>query len=490
MKLDVITTGFEAIDGLRDGSITPEQANEISKAMAKEVTARKKELAHNRKELIVVNDVIDTEVVGGNLPAIRREKPSKFINISIGGGFCAKGLYLLNEGGRFDEYSVIDDTNKAQIKPPFKIILRTKVLIDGKSVERKKTESFKAPMSFIQAVKKMTIEKDSFREVAIAPKPIVEPVKVSLKPAPVLTDGTLNADWDLYISTKKENKSLSVANIKTQILTYDKWIRPTVGLYQTKEVDSDDLQAIVNSMRDQGKATRTTKLIKDYLRPFFNDKKIVPNPAVDIVIPTFDNEVKFKLSDKKSAELISAMENYPEPTIGGVFGFLLDGRRLGETLLMKWELVDRVNKTYTVHALTAKSGKTTQYVIQDELELALDGIPNKSEYLFPAMKDPSIPMSKETVRNHWEKMTQSIGLNIVEKGIDGVERKKKDTIVRIHDVRHLIGNTLVNAGESLETIAAVLGHSSTAVTKRYSEVKKETASKAVSKFRNIHKNKD
>jgi site-specific recombinase XerD len=59
--------------------------------------------------------------------------------------------------------------------------------------------------------------------------------------------------------------------------------------------------------------------------------------------------------------------------------------------------------------------------------------------------------------------------------------------MRIHDVRHLIGSTLVNAGESLETIAAVLGHSSISVTKRYSEVKKETASKAVSKFRGSFK---
>ncbi|MCI4435964.1 MAG: tyrosine-type recombinase/integrase [Ignisphaera sp.] len=478
LRLDVVTTGFDTIDGLLDGTITPEQANGISRVMAVEITAQGKEVALKKKaltskgkELVVVNDAIDVDIVGGNTPAVIGGKPSKFIKISISGGYCAKGLYLLNEGGRFDKYFIINDISKTDIKPPFKIILRTKVTLNGKSVERKKTESFThKSVTLIQAVKKMTIEKDTFREVAIAPKPIIEPVKVSLKPVPALTNGTLNADWDLYIQTKKDNASLSIANIKTQEWTYDKWIRPTVGSYQTKEVDTEDLQAIVNHMRDQGKATRTTKLIKDYLRPFFNEKKIVPNPAVDIVIPTFDNEVHFKLSDEKSAELISAMENYPEPTIRGVFGFLLDGRRLGETLLMKWEFVDRVNKEYTVHALTAKSGRTSKYQIQDELDLALEGITKTSDYVFPAMKDPSLPMSKETVRNHWEKMTASIGVKM-----------------RIHDVRHLIGSTLVNAGESLETIAAVLGHSSTAVTKRYSEVKKETASKAVSKFRGSFK---
>ena len=54
--------------------------------------------------------------------------------------------------------------------------------------------------------------------------------------------------------------------------------------------------------------------------------------------------------------------------------------------------------------------------------------------------------------------------------------------MRIHDIRHLIGGVLVNSGATLEEIAAVLGHSSTNVTKRYSNVKKETASKAVNRF--------
>lgn len=407
---------------------------------------------------------------------------AEFLRIAITtSSGCAKGLFLVNEGGKYDDLLsqqkeawikagndekkikyVIDDSLKEKIKLPFKIILRTKVTINNKYVERKKLYTYKEKTSFVKAVMDISKAKDDFRDDAVVIKAPEQLKKEQKK----VTNGTLGADWDAYMEKRITNNDLSKGNIATQILTFNKWVRPAIGEYQTKAIDTDDLQNIVNFMRNEGKATRTTKLIKDYLRPFFKDAKIIPNPAVDIVIPKFDNEVDFSLSDEKASELMSAMESYPEPTINGIFAFLLDGRRLGETLLLKWEFINFDTNEYTIHGLTAKSGKTNSYTIQDELAQSLKNIPRVSEYVFPAMKDVSKPMSKETVRNHWEKITAEIGIKM-----------------RIHDIRHLIGGTLVNLGESLETIAAVLGHSSTAVTKRYSTVKKETASNAVNKFR-------
>ena len=56
--------------------------------------------------------------------------------------------------------------------------------------------------------------------------------------------------------------------------------------------------------------------------------------------------------------------------------------------------------------------------------------------------------------------------------------------MRIHDTRHLLGNTLVNNGESLENIGKVLGHSSTAVTKRYAKTTLETADRLLNSYLN------
>lgn len=54
--------------------------------------------------------------------------------------------------------------------------------------------------------------------------------------------------------------------------------------------------------------------------------------------------------------------------------------------------------------------------------------------------------------------------------------------MRIHDTRHLLGNTMVNRGESLESIGAALGHSSVAVTKRYSKTSLQTVDNLLNSY--------
>lgn len=74
-------------------------------------------------------------------------------------------------------------------------------------------------------------------------------------------------------------------------------------------------------------------------------------------------------------------------------------------------------------------------------------------------------MSKATLRLHWEKILDRLGVHI-----------------RIHDLRHLIGGVLVSEGKTLEQIASILGHTSTSVTKRYSKVRQEVAAEGLDEF--------
>jgi len=52
--------------------------------------------------------------------------------------------------------------------------------------------------------------------------------------------------------------------------------------------------------------------------------------------------------------------------------------------------------------------------------------------------------------------------------------------MRLHDIRHLIGFVSINSGYSLEQISSVLGHTSTATTKRYSHMKIDNAKQILS----------
>ncbi|MDP2077334.1 MAG: site-specific integrase [Sulfuricurvum sp.] len=378
----------------------------------------------------------------------------RLIKVNLKGYNC-KGVYYEDSQGIFGCDEIDDRQPHSKIKPPFKIILRTTVQRKGKPVTSKKTFLFdEAGTTFKRAVERVSAQRETFRdEVATVGK---------IKPKEKAQ--TLREAWDGYITDREANNKLSAKNISNQKYIFDKHLKPLENEL-LNDVSSDDLQIIVNNMITSGSAPRTAKGIKDYLRPFFKAMKVVPNPAVDIELPSFDNAVKFELADDKAKKLMSAMMNYPEPTMRGIFSFLLDGRRLGEVLALQWSSIDFESHTYTVQGFTSKTRKTAQYTLRDDTKEALQNVPRESIYIFPARTDSTKPMSSGTFRNHWESVLDNLKIDM-----------------RIHDIRHLIGGVLVNSGATLEEIAAVLGHSSTNVTKRYSNVKKETASKAVNKF--------
>jgi integrase len=381
----------------------------------------------------------------------------KLIKVNLRGYNC-RGIYFEDSQGLFG-FNIIDDTQPHQkIKVPFKIVLRSTALRKGKPVTSKKTFLFdEVGTTFKRAVERVSTQREAFKEeVATISKAKTNKKIPSLREA-----------WDDYISERESNGKLSAKNISNQKYIFNKHLSG-IEEYSINKIELSDLQCIINSILASGSAPRTAKNIKDYLRPFFKAMKIMPNPAIDIELPSFDNTVYFELSDEKAKALINAMKNYSEPLIKGIFSFLLDGRRLGEVLLLEWSSIDFENEVYTVQSFTTKNRKTAQYGLRDDTAIILQELVMESKYIFHARSDKDKPISPDTFRWHWKKILNEL-----------------DIKMRIHDIRHLIGGVLVNSGATLEEIAAVLGHSSTNVTKRYSNVKKETASKAVNRFHEV-----
>lgn len=379
----------------------------------------------------------------------------RLIKIELSKYNC-RGIYFEDSKNLFSKNEIITkDEQIKKIEIPFKLILRTTVIHRGKTITSKKTFPFDDPkITFKKALGHVSSERENFREN----------VSEIRKAAPKQKKQTLREAWDQYILSREDSQSLSAENIYNQKCLFDKHIKDIEHL-PVNEIENNDIQEIVNTMLKSGLSPRTAKGIQDYLRPFFKSMKIIPNPAQDIMIPTFDNTVNFELDEEMTKKFIHELKSYQEPTIMGIFSFLMDGRRLGEVLKMEWLSVDITNSTYTVQSLTTKNRKTIQYELREETIEVLNSIPRISTYIFPAFTNTSKPMSRDTFRTHWSKILKDLELKM-----------------RIHDIRHLIGGILVNNGATLEEIAAVLGHSSTAVTKRYSKVKKETASKAIKIF--------
>ena len=279
---------------------------------------------------------------------------------------------------------------------------------------------------------------------------------------------TLDDGMEEYLAYK--GSSIKKRTLEYYQQTYGKWIKPKLGKKPLQDVTASDLQSIVNAMLKEGMAPRTTQSIKQIMRPllkYFADKGFINgNPAALIQIPKFDNTVQLTLSENDIAALYSAIKSYPIEPFNTLFMWLAEGRRLNELLSLEWIKIDFNNKTYFITSEKNKAGVSMQYRLRDNIVEALKSFNRKSSFVFHALTDDKKQMSKETVRGHWARLLESANIKNL----------------RIHDLRHILGDDLVSNNHTLEEIAQVLGHTSTSVTKRYSKVRQNKTNEVLDNF--------
>lgn len=320
-------------------------------------------------------------------------------------------------------------------------------------------------MTALQAVKKATATRNSLKD--------------ELEESGVLkrkTFKSLNEYWDEYVSVKS-----SIWDPKTTISNttfYNKWMRNKIGGINFEKLTTQDLQSIVNNILKSTNpqtnklfAPRTAQSVKQQTRALYNyfmkQNMVEKNPATNIEIPKFDNTVNFELSENDRKKLFEEIKNYEIAKYRGVMLFLYTGRRLNEVLTLNWKNIHFHNKTYSIQSIYAKNRRAQEFPLSGILEsFLLSYNPKKSGLIFTAEKNISKPLSQSTFRRHWKKVIDRLDV----------------TSMRIHDTRHLLGNTMVNKGFSLESIGKTMGHSSVHVTKRYAKTTIETASKLLDDY--------
>ena len=376
------------------------------------------------------------------LPIESKKMADKIIKINLP-NTDRKNIYFVNN----DELFGGKEITKAPtyISRDFRLIIRVTVInSSGIRLETKKGFSFSKKLSFLQAIKEAASHREEIIKKLMSGEAKEQKTRIP----------TLKEAWDEYIEMKRNQ--LSPNTINGYILVANKWIFSDEKLSKTPitQISTRRLQDIVNKMLDMGMAPRSSKSIKEALRPLFKyyvaNGTLKSNPAIFIQIPKFNNEVSIELSDDKLKELYDLLYNYPVEPFRSIFVWLSHGRRLNEVLSLEWRDINLEAMTYTIRYENNKVRKPMTYKLSNELLEALQNIGIKeSGFVFPAMKDKSQKMDNSTLRKHWQKVLDKLGLHI-----------------RIHDLRHLIGGVLVSEGKTLEQIASILGHTSTSVTKR------------------------
>jgi integrase len=160
------------------------------------------------------------------------------------------------------------------------------------------------------------------------------------------------------------------------------------------------------------------------------------------------------LSEAQLPALVSALAAHSDQQMSNVFRLLLlTGARRGEALAAKWDQFDLETGVWTKSAASTKQAKMHRTPLSAAAVELLRQIRSESDttspWVFPNGDGHLVDPKKS-----WASICRAAG-------ISGL---------RIHDLRHTYASMLVNAGLSLPTIGAMLGHTQVSTTARYSHL--------------------
>jgi integrase len=280
-------------------------------------------------------------------------------------------------------------------------------------------------------------------------------------------DLTFNQVWDIYLKHLKSSKSVSTRTLMIKESNYNCHFKNRFGSIKMTKINSIIIQSFVNEQL----IIKAPKTVDNYLADLsaifkfaIKHKITTINPIAAIDKPKYDNTLEYPLNMEESKRLFNTIINFKEPLYRGIFTFLLHGRRRNEVLSLTWDMINLENRTYEIGFAINKAKRNMTYTITDELYEVLINLEPKKGYVFKSLVTGE---KVANLRKAWKRI------------LDEAKITKK---VRVHDLRHLIGEISLNETDnSMEVVAAILGHSSTRPTRRYAKVQQKVAAAGLKK---------
>jgi integrase len=253
------------------------------------------------------------------------------------------------------------------------------------------------------------------------------------------------------------------------------WIKPIIGDFSFSEISPLHLETIKVNMAEAGKAARTIRYALAVVRQTFNYARYVdlyngPSPIHNVRMPQADNKRLRFLTHEESKKLLKELQGRSQQLYEISLISLRTGARADEVFSIKWSDVDLEHGLLTLW--DTKNTKTRiAYMTGDVKELFKNkkrGDPN--ELVFPGRGGRKIT----SISKAFERAVDEIGLN------DEITDPRMKVV--FHSLRHTFASWLVEKGEDLYVVNKLMGHSSLAMTERYSHVGNNTLQAAVRKL--------
>ena len=252
---------------------------------------------------------------------------------------------------------------------------------------------------------------------------------------------------------------LSPSTLRSDIATYKKHFKDGLGLKNVNEINFLDIQRFCNELIKRDYKIKTVKNILAKLKVVFKLalklEIINKNPCDFIELPKFDNKRYFDYSVAIQKRFIKAISENKEPS-ADIFFFLLHGRRKNEVLSLKFSDINFKTRTYTIPFKINKAKRDMVYKMSDELydRLYKRYINFKrcglvDDFVF---KNPMTNSKYQDLRKSWRSLL----------------RRNSLPLIRLHDIRHLIGTYSINYLKiPVEQVSFTLGHTNIITTQKY-----------------------
>ncbi|MDR2781371.1 MAG: site-specific integrase [Holosporaceae bacterium] len=299
--------------------------------------------------------------------------------------------------------------------------------------------------------------------------------KVQEKESETITFSRL---YEMYMEKQKTRTEKN--SWTTEEGFYKNWFSESLSDRPINDITLDDLQEVINNAQKAGRSPTTAKYMKAFVRQMFNfaiDRNlgVKDNPASKIFIPSFDNRrIRFLTMDEIK-KILASLKPKSQQMHDMTLLSMLTGAREGEIFSMQWENINFNTKLITL-VDTKNNNKTRHIPMTEEVEKLLRTLKQKDSQGF---------VFKTKEGNQMQQLSKTFARTIEELGLNNGIIDKRQRVV-FHTLRHSYASWLMMEGADLFVVKELMGHSTTAMTERYSHLSPEHLKKTASLL-NKHK---
>ena len=310
-------------------------------------------------------------------------------------------------------------------------------------------------------------------------------------------------EWLTHRSSQVRPKT--VVNDRSAI---DKWIIPTLGRKQLRDLTARDVRLLATKLIDAGNTSTQAAKIQRIFQQICKAAKAEGYAVPDPVIMT--ERVKDRISDREAVPLDQALAllevALTMPDAARWVAALLQGMRQGECLGLTWEAIswehkhidvswqlqsiryeDRESGTFALppdlaarhlemsYHLTAPKTRAGVRVIpmvpwMEQALLTWKDTAPASPHGLVWPRNNGLPRNPDVDRREWERLQDIAGV-----------RNSRGEYYDLHEARPATATLLLEAGVDPEVIKAILGHSDIVTQQIYKHVSTEMTRRAMEK---------